>query len=129
MPARERACRTFCTSNRHDNGIPFSSRNNGPVDCGRRAIYDNTAATGHKMLPVAPTVMETLAPNTSVLLWRRETVIQVGLRRLSICMSEGDSIKGVYAFHEGQVNSPALMKAKKPRQQAAHRATVLKSGD
>ena len=55
--------------------------------------------------------------------------MQVGKIRLSTWMSAGDNILGMYAFQEGQVNSPERINAKKPKQQAAHNIVVSKPGD
>ena len=42
----------------------------------------------------------------------------------STLMSVGDRVCGMKACNDGQVNSPDLIKAKKPRQYAAHNIVV-----
>ena len=94
--------------------------NKGPGEPERMAKYARTAATGHKMSPVAPTYSVTPEPNTSVLLCRKVITRYSGVPWLLTQMSPHESVGELNALDEEQVNSPDRRKAKKPKQHAAH---------
>ena len=80
------------------------------------------------MSPVDPRCGVTPALNGSVLLVLRCTVRCVRVVWESTAISLGDSMSSAKASGEGQVNSPARMNPKAPRQKAAHSIVQSKLG-
>ena len=87
----------------------------GPTDDGRMAEYASMATTGHSLSPVLPRYKVIPAPNWSVLLCRKLTAMIVGDEWESTLIS----VVCRKTCRDGHVNSPARMKPKKPRQNAA----------
>ena len=79
-----------------------------------------------RQLPVAPKCSVVPAPKGSFLLHLRCTVINNGAVWEFTAMSSGDSMSGVKASMEGQVNSPERINQKNAKQKAAQSISLSK---
>ena len=119
-PAASSAFLSRCPDSDRDKGLPSSHTNKCcPLD-GHTARYARRADTGHTLVPERPQKINTPSPVGSVLDLRRWRRIADGLdlkfTATSCIRSDGGDDKST------MVNSPALIKPKKPTHAAAQRS-------